>query len=465
MAPLSSLFHLTRASHLTTLAVVQARRITRDMSVAANPTHTGDRTPYPRQNLIPTTGTYPSGWLAGGWSSGVKKSNAKDLTLVVSSNPVTASAVFTLNAFAAAPVQVSKEIVRGSGVIRALVVNSGCANACTGDKGLEDAREVVNAVGRAVGGGEEEAGSLVMSTGVIGQHLNMDKILVGIEELAPRIEEGSHDAWLGAAEGIMTTDTFPKLRSQKYDALAGGSYSMAGWSKGAGMIHPNMATMLSAVFTDAPITKACLDAATRYAADRSFNAISIDGDTSTNDTFAVLANGAAKGVKEIDSLDSPAYLAFRKDLTEFAAELAKLIVRDGEGATKFVEINIKGATTFADARTLASTIATSPLVKTALYGRDANWGRIVCAVGYAPTKSPIDPSRVNLRLSSPALKTTLHLFKDGAPHEIDEAKAAEILEHEDLVLDVDVGLGKEEATMYTCDFSHGYISINADYRS
>ncbi|KAI8819339.1 ArgJ family protein [Fimicolochytrium jonesii] len=426
--------------------------------------------------LIPTTGTYPKGWRAGGWHSGVKKQKElpfppKDLAIIASDArfPVTASAVFTLNAFAAAPVKVSKEVIgkqRGTG-LRAVVVNSGCANACTGEQGLQDAWRMSAVVDAALSKGDAASSknhpeTIVMSTGVIGQHLDMDKIVKGIEELAPNLEE-SHDGWLGAAEGIMTTDTFPKLRSQEFK-----TYRMAGWCKGAGMIHPNMATMLSAVFTDAKLSKKALDAATKYAADRSFNAISIDGDTSTNDTFAVLANGASASATLIDDISSPEFLEFRDNLTSFAADLAKLIVRDGEGATKFVEIRIKGAKTFVDARKVSSTIATSPLVKTALYGKDANWGRIICAVGYSEIAG-LNPDKVSLHVSSSSAANgsneSIHLFKDGAPYESDEDKAARILENEDLLLSVDLGMGKEEATMYTCDFSHDYISINADYRS
>ncbi|KAJ3177147.1 hypothetical protein HDU87_004639 [Geranomyces variabilis] len=421
---------------------------------------------YPRPHLIPKSGTYPAGWVAGGLASGVKKDGLKDLTLVASPNhPITASAVFTQNSFAAAPVQVSKAIVKEAATVRALIVNSGCANACTGEQGTKDAWRMSREVDAALGGGGERGAAsstrpktLVMSTGVIGQHLDMDKIVAGITQLTQNVGP-AHDNWLSAAEGIMTTDTFPKLRSTVFE----GDYRMAGWSKGAGMIHPNMATMLSAVFTDASITKPCLDAATRYAADRSFNAISIDGDTSTNDTFAVLANAATEGAAVIDDLESDAHRLFRDRLTQFAAELAKLIVRDGEGATKFVEIHVKGAKTFADARQVSSTIATSPLVKTALYGQDANWGRVVCAVGYSGV--PVTPEKVNLHLSTPAIDEPLHLFKNGAPFDTDEEKAARILEHEDLKLEIGLGEGSEEATMYTTDLTHGYITINADYRS
>ncbi|KAJ3272787.1 hypothetical protein HK104_004400 [Borealophlyctis nickersoniae] len=424
--------------------------------------------PWPKQHLIPTSGTYPQGFKAGALATGVKKSGVKDLALVVSpTNPCVAAAVFTKNSFCAAPVQVSREIVRGSagkdgrGSVRAVVVNSGCANACTGEAGLKDAWTMSKAVDAALGAGSSNASTVVMSTGVIGQPLQMDKISAGIEKLIPEVAE-SHQAWMAVAEGIMTTDTFPKLRSREFRGKTG-SYRMAGWSKGAGMIHPNMATMLSAVFTDAAVSKECLDAALKYAADRSFNAISIDGDTSTNDTFAVLANGAAGG-PVIDDLKSPEFTEFRDNLTAFSTELAKLIVRDGEGATKFVDIEVQGARTFEDAKQIASTIATSPLVKTAIYGRDANWGRIICAVGYSGIN--VNPDRVNLHMApGDGSMPPLHLFKNGAPFDVNEDKAAKILDKEDIVISVDLGLGDASAKMYTCDFSHEYISINADYRS
>lgn len=223
-----------------------------------------------------------------------------------------------------------------------------------------------------------------------------------------------------------------------------------------------MATMLSSVFTDCNVTPSLLKLAVKHAADRSFNAISIDGDTSTNDTFSVLANGAA-AMDVIDDINSNSFTQFRDNVTEFATDLAKLIVRDGEGATKFVQVKISGAKSFADAKQVANTIVKSPLVKTAIYGKDANWGRIVCAVGYSGVD--INPSTVNLHFGTIEGDKCLHLFKNGEPHDINEAFASEILESEDLLIHVDLGMGSEELSMYTCDMSHDYISINANYRS
>ncbi|KXS22361.1 Arginine biosynthesis bifunctional protein ArgJ beta chain [Gonapodya prolifera JEL478] len=421
--------------------------------------------PQAKAHLVPSTGVYPRGFKAAAVHAGIKKKpGVLDLVLVASdpSHPCTAAAVFTTNAFQAAPVLVDKEIVATHPTrVQGVLTNAGCANACTGDQGLSNARESSKLAAAAL---QTSNPALVMSTGVIGQHLDMSKMRAGIQSVASQLAEG-HDAWMKAAMGIMTTDTFPKLRSGEFVLPSGKRYRMAGMCKGAGMIHPNMATMLSTVYTDLPIVPSLLRSAVRSAADWSFNAISIDGDTSTNDTFAVLANGAAAtgenwGVQE----EGADYSAFRDQLTEFSAEMAKLVVRDGEGATKFVTIDVEGAENFSSAHHIASTIATSPLVKTALFGRDANWGRVVCAVGYSGIA--VDPARVNLWFSSPYPGgKALHIFKDGAPYQIDEEVAAEILEKEDVNIKVKVGEGEGIARMYTCDFSYDYVKINADYRS
>ncbi|KAJ3324790.1 hypothetical protein HDV06_006098 [Boothiomyces sp. JEL0866] len=409
--------------------------------------------PTSKQIYIPKDGTYPLGFIAGGAYSGVKK-EFNDIAVVLSpKHDCTAAAVFTTNKFCAAPVQISKKILKesnGSGYY-GVVVNSGCANACTGEGGLADAQTMAEHL--------TNKPVVVMSTGVIGQRLQLDKIKKGLDAAAANAGS-SHSHWKSAAEGIMTTDTFPKLISREFKTKTG-SYRMAGWSKGAGMIHPNMATMLSATFTDAKISSDLLSKSVKFAADRSFNAISIDGDTSTNDTYVVLANGASN--TDIKA-NTPEFEEFKKNLTEFSIDLAQLIVRDGEGATKFIHVKVKGAKSFEDAKQVASTIATSPLVKTAIYGKDANWGRIVCAVGYSGVN--IQPDRVNLQFSSltkPEL--SLHLFKNGSPYEINEDIAANILDTPDILIEISLGLGNEEASMFTCDFSHEYISINADYRS
>ncbi|KAJ3219913.1 hypothetical protein HDU67_008442 [Dinochytrium kinnereticum] len=420
-----------------------------------------------KTHLIAQSGTYPKEFVAGAVAVGIKKLDGKlDMVMVHSTKPCTAAGVFTKNAFAAAPVQVCKEILKktgGSG-LTSVIVNSGCANACTGAQGLSDAWETVNTVDKAFSHAGPNPSTLVMSTGVIGQPLDMTKINNGIKNLTDgKTLSGTHKGWEASSKGIMTTDTFPKLRSHEYKTSEGVTCRLAGWSKGAGMIHPNMATMLSAVFTDASISQKCLDSAVRYVADRSFNAVSVDGDTSTNDTFVVLANGAAGG-KIVDDISSKEFIQFRDNLLALSTELAKLIVRDGEGATKFVEIRIKGCPSFDAGKQIASTIATSPLVKTAIFGRDANWGRIICAVGYSGV--PIDTTKVSLHLKSGHDESlSLRLFNKGGPDDVNEAKAAEILKNEDIVIEIDLQSGKDVVSMYTCDFSHGYISINADYRS
>lgn len=376
------------------------------------------------------------------------------MALLRSADPCSAAAVFTTNAFQAAPVVVSRRAVASGRPVSGVVVNAGCANACTGARGLADAEEMA---GIAAAG---DAPALVMSTGVIGQYLPMGRVRDGVRAAAGALDAGER-GWRAASEAIMTTDTLPKLVSRR---SACGAFSLAGMSKGSGMIHPSMATMLAVVATDAAVSPACLDAALRHANARSFNCISVDGDTSTNDTLCVLANGAAGGAP-IDDPRSDAFARFRDELTGVATELAKLIVRDGEGATKFVEVRVRGAASEADARAVGNSVVRSPLVKTALYGRDANWGRIACAVGYSGVS--IVPERVNIWFRGAAADGSedLHVFRDGAPHP-DEELAAVLLSRTDVTLDIDVGMGAaDQVTMWTSDLTHDYVTINGDYRS
>ncbi|KAL5536902.1 ECM42 [Sanghuangporus sanghuang] len=464
---------------------------------------------------------FPRGYLLGGTHAGVKKHpGILDLGLVVSNTPEPASAagVFTRNAVAAAPVLVSQAVLEQTGGrVRSVVVNSGCANAVTGKKGLEDAWEMVKAadsvgikvvdIGNA-GGKEFGPSSLVMSTGVIGQLLPISKILAGVESFRTTSDNSESTTGLGstfthwerAARAFMTTDTFPKLRASSFTA-GGREYRIGGMTKGAGMIHPDMglpsagknaelhATLLGLILTDAPVTPRALRAAVAYATDRSFNSISVDGDMSTNDTVLVLANGA--GVPGTDQLgaatidlkegnESEAFVQFRDALTSFAAELAQLVVRDGEGATKFVTVTVEEAATYADAHATASRISTSALVKTALYGEDANWGRILAATGSIPPSSlskPLDPALISVSLipspapsssAAPSPSSTeppFPLLVNGEPVKVDEVRAKEILQNEDLEILVKLGLGSESATYWTCDFSYEYVRINGDYRS
>ncbi|KAF3396313.1 Arginine biosynthesis bifunctional protein ArgJ [Penicillium rolfsii] len=438
--------------------------------------------PASKQRYIPTSGTYPKGFNVSGTHVGVKASNTRfpDLALIASDTPCSAAAVFTTNKFQAAPVQVSRQTLKsrkGEG-IRAVVINSGCANAVTGKGGLEDAVLMGQTVDEC--SGAEKNSSLVMSTGVIGQRLPIKKILDRIPTAHANLDS-THDAWLSTARAICTTDTFPKLLSRTFTLPSSPSrtYSLAGMTKGAGMIHPNMATLLGVLCTDATVEPAALQSILKHSISRSFNSISIDGDTSTNDTIAVLANGAAGG----ETVRAPAsaaeasadYQALQTIFTDFAQELSQLVVRDGEGATKFVTVRIRNSPDYESARLIASTIARSPLVKTALYGRDANWGRILCAVGYTQgvKDGVVVPERTSVSFRPVDGSPILKLLVNGEPEAVDEERASVILQNEDLEIEVDLGGGEkgaagcggEDAVYWFCDFSHEYVTINGDYRT
>lgn len=423
---------------------------------------------------------FPKGFLLNGIHAGVKKKpELLDLAVILSERPASAAACFTRNAFKAAPVVVSQQVLQeGGGRARGIVVNSGCANAVTGSQGMQDAWAMVRATDALLEEPKSTSSSetLVMSTGVIGQTLPIDKILAGIKSLSPARLGSNFASWERAARAFMTTDTFPKLRARTF-TIRGKEYRLAGMDKGAGMIHPDMgppapsgqlhATLLGCILTDASISPRSLQSALTYAVDRSFNSISVDGDMSTNDTIVVLANGAAaEGQPEIDeSTDKEAFEIFREELTSFAAELAQLVVRDGEGATKFVTVSVEGAKTYADAHKIASRISTSALVKTALFGEDANWGRILAATGSVPLSAPLDPTRVSVSFVPADGTAPLALLVNGEPEKVDEARASEIVGQEDLEIRVELGLGTESAKYWTCDFSYEYVRINGDYRT
>ncbi|KAF7716739.1 Arginine biosynthesis bifunctional protein ArgJ, mitochondrial [Penicillium ucsense] len=438
--------------------------------------------PASKQRYIPTSGTYPQGFKVSGTHVGVKASNSRfpDLALIASDTPCSAAAVFTTNKFQAAPVQVSKQTLKsrkGEG-IRAVVINSGCANAVTGKGGLEDAVQMGQTVDEC--SGAEKDSSLVMSTGVIGQRLPIKKILDRIPAAHASLDS-THDAWLTTARAICTTDTFPKLLSRTFSlpSSPGRTYSLAGMTKGAGMIHPNMATLLGVLCTDAAVEPAALQSILKHSVSRSFNSISIDGDTSTNDTIAVLANGAAGGemVRAPTSASdaSADYEALQTVFTEFTQSLSQLVVRDGEGATKFVTVRVRNSPDYDSARLIASTIARSPLVKTALYGKDANWGRILCAVGYTQgvKDGVVVPERTSVSFRPVDGSPILKLLVNGEPEAVDEERASVILQNEDLEIEVDLGGGEqgaagcggEDAVYWFCDFSHEYVTINGDYRT
>ena len=392
--------------------------------------------------------TAPQGFIAAGIHAGIKKNGKADIGMIYSKVPAAGAAMFTTNKMAAAPVIVSRQASE-SGKVRAIVVNSGCANACTGDQGLEDARTMAHAAAKALNLDDCEV--LVASTGVIGVSLPMDKIKSGIGQAAAALSENGHEQALAA---IMTTDTFPKVCAYEFN-LGGKNCKIAGIAKGAGMIHPNMATMLCFITTDAAIAPAVLKQALSQAAELSFNMISVDGDTSTNDMVAVLANGQA-GNALIDAAGSQAYQEFYTALRAVCTELAQLIVRDGEGATKFLEINVTGAVSFADAKLASMAIAKSPLVKTAFFGQDPNWGRILCAVGYSGAAT--QPDKTSLTIGD----LTIVVNGQGAVG-FDTAKLKEVMAAKDIAITVDLGLGESSATVWTCDFSYEYVKINGEY--
>jgi glutamate N-acetyltransferase/amino-acid N-acetyltransferase len=389
----------------------------------------------------------PLGFRAAGISAGIKASGNPDLMLLVADAPAQVAAVFTTNKVVAAPVVVSREhIARSGGLVRAIVVNSGCANACTGDTGLRDAREMTAETARLVGCPVEQV--LVSSTGVIGVALPMDKVRAGLPRAFAALgaDQGS-----AAARAIMTTDLSPKEASRRI-AIGDREASIGGMCKGAGMIEPMMATMLGFVTTDAAVPRPLLERALREAVDQSFNAITVDGDSSTNDCVVLLANGASGAV-----VDEPGYSTFVDGLTAVCRELALAIVRGGEGATKLVTVNVTGAASTDEARKAAKVIANSLLGKTAIHGGDPNWGRLICAAGRAGVA--FDASRAAVTIGS------LVLFKDGQPHDDLAPAAADYLKGTDLTIGVDLGSGSASSRVWTCDLSAEYVRINADYRT
>jgi len=373
--------------------------------------------------------------------------------LVISDRDCSAAGIFTRNQVAAAPVLLDREtLVANADAIRGVIINAGNANACTGEPGLANAREMQRLAAVAVGGSAGQF--LVMSTGVIGIPLPMDRVGAGIAAAAPFLSPANSRA---AAEAIMTTDTHSKFIALEVD-LPGGRVTLGGMAKGAGMIHPDMATMLSVLTTDAAIPAATLDKLLREASDRSFNAISIDGDTSTNDTALLLANGAS-GVT-ID--DEAGLAAFGAALGELCHALAMMIVHDGEGVSRVVTIRITGAATAADARKVADTIATSPLVKTAFAGGDPNWGRIMMATGRSGVELRQD--HLALWIAAPD-GAPLAIVRNGTPTDYRESDAAAVFALPEFTVHVDLGSGMEEAVIWTTDLTHDYVTINADYRT
>jgi glutamate N-acetyltransferase / amino-acid N-acetyltransferase len=393
----------------------------------------------------------PAGFRGAAVSAGIKKvPGALDLALLFSDAPETSAAgVFTTNLAAAEPVKISRQHLKSSrGYSRAIVVNSGNANACTGAPGKKAALETTRAVAQLLGVPKEQV--LVASTGVIGVPLQAEQITRQLPALQASL---SRENASGIARAIMTTDTFPKccvVRSK----IAGKIVHIAGIAKGAGMIHPRMATMLSFITTDARVAPNALAKFLREAAEVSFNRVSVDGDTSTNDTVLLLANGVSGATVRPGTRDAAHFLA---GLIELCQTLAKMIARDGEGARKLVTLEISGARNDRDAERIARAIANSPLVKTAIAGADPNWGRIICAAGYSGAK--FDPAKVDIRVND------FYLCRRGLDAAFDEAAAKRELDQKELTLRVNLHQGKGSVRMWTCDLTHDYITINASYRT
>lgn len=400
------------------------------------------------------------GFKAAGIHAGFRKNPERfDMALVVADEPCACAGTFTQNVFCAAPVIVSREHLEGVsyGTARAVVINSGIANAATGDRGLEAAREMARIAGDAVGCPSQEV--MVASTGVIGQHLPLDPFKTGVPAALRELSrEGGHDA----ACAIMTTDTHPKEAAVSFevpdDAYDGCAFAVGGMAKGSGMIMPNMATMISVITTDAPVSADVLHAALVRAVNKSFNKVTVDSDTSTNDTCLLLASGAAAPAGAAPfAPGTPALAAFEEALEAVCVNLARQMAADGEGATRLVTVNVTGAANDTDADAAARTVANSPLVKTAITGHDANWGRIAGAIGRSGAAFRQQDVSIDIM--------GLPVCREGMTVPFDEDEALRRFEDPEIVIDIDLGAGDAETTMWTCDFSHEYITINGDYRT
>jgi glutamate N-acetyltransferase / amino-acid N-acetyltransferase len=400
-------------------------------------------------NESPCGITGPKGFYAAGVHCGVKKVK-KDLALIYSGEPASVAGIFTTNKVPAAPVLVDKQQLAVSSSFRAILVNSGNANACTGERGLNDAWSMVDWTASSLGIHRSEV--LVSSTGVIGQYLPMEKIKAGISDAVSMLDAGAHAS---AAEAIMTTDKFPKELSVRIK-LDGVEVTIGGMAKGSGMIAPNMATMLAFITTDAAISAELLQTALKDAADHSFNRITVDGDTSTNDMVLMLANGMA-GTARLDDPRDPRYATFYGALEHLLVRLSKMIVLDGEGATKFIEIRVAGASSEQAAVQAAKAIANSNLVKTAINGEDANWGRILAAVGY----SGIDFNPADAEI----FFDDVPILRQQYVIDFSEEAAREVLKRREIKIIVNLHQGDASASFWTCDLSKDYVAINANYRT
>ena len=399
--------------------------------------------------------TAPKGFLASGLNAGIKNQTKKDMAMVFSSTPCAAAGVFTTNLVKAAPVKWDKEIVTTSPYVQAVVVNSGIANACTGAEGLGYCADTAAEAAAALN--IPKTAVLVASTGVIGKQLPIDKIKSGVTALSKVLGSSREDAKL-AAEAIMTTDTKSKEVACTFE-LGGKQVTIAGMCKGSGMIHPNMCTMLCFVTTDAAISHELLQKALSEDVVDTFNMISVDGDTSTNDTVLVMANGQAENTPITEEGED--YKTFCEALHFIMLELSKKIAGDGEGCTCLFEATVIGAKDKNQARTIAKSVVCSSLTKAAVFGHDANWGRILCAMGYSGAQ--FDPEVVDIWLESKA--GTIKIVENGIATDYSEETATKILSEEEVIAKMDIKEGNETATAFGCDLTYEYVKINGDYRS
>lgn len=392
--------------------------------------------------------TFAKGFTAAGVKAGIKKSGNLDVAVIYTKTQAVVAGTFTQNKVAAAPVYVSKEVV-ATGTAHAIVANAGCANACTGQQGLDDAHKMAQIAADELGVNANDV--IVGSTGVIGVNLPMDKLEAGIKDAVANLSADGSD---NAGRAIITTDTHSKSVTCEFE-LSGKTVRMGAIAKGSGMIRPNMATMLCYITTDIAIDQALLQKAVSGCVEKSFNMISVDGDMSTNDMVIVLANGEANNAKI--TAENADYQIFFDKLMMLCTELAKQIAADGEGASKFLTINVKGAKSFADAKTVGMAIANSPLVKTAFFGEDPNWGRVICAVGYSG--ADMVPEKTVVKFGG------ITIFANGTGATYDEKALAHVMKQKDIVIDIELNMGQEDATVWSCDLSYEYVKINGEYHT
>lgn len=399
--------------------------------------------------------TAPKGFQAAATAAEIKYKDRTDMAMIYSETPCVSAGTFTTNVVKAAPVKWDQEIVYHHPFVKAVVCNSGIANACTGQEGYGYCAATANAAAKALG--IEADSVLVASTGVIGMQLPIDRIAKGVEAMAGELSS-SLEAGTAAAQAIMTTDTVKKEIAVQIE-IGGKTVTIGGMCKGSGMIHPNMCTMLSFVTTDADITKELLQEALSEDVKDTYNMVSVDGDTSTNDTVLLLANGLAGNPKITEKNED--YAVFKKALNYINTYLAKKIAGDGEGATALFEVKVIGALTKEDAVTLSKSVVTSSLTKAAIYGHDANWGRILCALGYSGVQ--FDPEKVDLYFESKAGK--IKIIENGVSTGYSEEEAAKILSEDEVTAIADIKMGEASAVAWGCDLTYDYVKINADYRS